>query len=451
MKNQFTCFLILSLFCAVPAMAQNDLLVGSHYIVFTSNQPSFGDSATIAYNANGQTIDRITWKLESGNWNFYTRTHDHTYDANGKILHSINQVWDTGNTWINSAQNTYTYDAAGNQLSFLTEKWDASNGWINFQLRTTTYNAEGNPISFFLEKWDGASWVQQSTTTWEYDAAGNVLIETKGNYRTVCGYNAEGLLETSTSQQFISGDWKNLTTILYLYWPGSAYQATSTTSYWMNGAWAPGSRDSYWYDANWNLLETINEGVVNAIWQNKLRTAYTYNGSGAEEQVLVQEWDGANWENVKLETSSYDANGDLVYWTFEIWEAGQWTNNFRQFSAFDAHSNFTEGKFEEWNGASWQLSSYTRNHYLWLVSTQHLTRAAFDLFPNPASNLVTVQGAGFHHAILYDAEGQMMWTQNLQNQAQETLQLGRLSDGNYFLQLISKNGKTASKVLQIKH
>jgi len=451
MKYHSAIILFFSLLAASPAFGQTQVIVGILGVNFSGNQATSGDSSTLAYNSNLQLNERVFLALDtsSGHWNMKTRFIDHVYDLNGNILYYLMQVIDVNNAWINLYRNAYTYDASGNQLTYVREKWYTTNGWTNFQRKISTYGLNGEQLSVNEENWNGTNWVNQSEKYWVYDANGKVLSITQANYRVLFSYNAQNLLDTKIEQE-INGNWVNKTRTQYTYLLNDTKIASETISSWLNNDWEEQARSSDTYDANGNIIQHLNEVRLGVSWVNFSQEWYNYDANGYLVQDLDQEWIDTAWENSSLELYGYDAAYNLIYWTWQVWEAGNWKDALRQFNGFDTESNWINTREESWDGTSWELYYYVRNHYSEFVATHGPSLAAFEVFPNPASSAVTIKGEGLNRAMIFDQKGRLVHAQNLQGQPEATLQLGNLSAGNYFLQVLGSDGKVGAKPLQIR-
>jgi hypothetical protein len=453
MKQLFTILVLFGLLTVTPAFGQTQKLTGNLSVFFSSNNPPSGDSSTFAYNNHLQLNERVNWKLDAvGNWNYKSRLIDYSYDGNDNLLYYRSQVRSSTDTWINSTRNTYTFDGSGRELTYLTENWDTTaQVWVNSLRNTSTYGVDGKPLTYMQEKWSGTSWANQSSKLWEYDGNGNLLSITQKNFRVLYSYDAQNQVATKIEQNFIAGNWKNYSLQEFTYTPNSDNPASATLYYWALTYWDPYTRTSDTYDGNGVLVQTLEERWNGVAFENALLYLLSYDGSGNEVQKLTQSWDSTSWVNFVLETSTYDTHHNLIYWLSQEWEAGVWENLARQFIEFDAYSNFLGGRYEGWDGTSWILYAYGRNHYAEFVATHTPKLADFELFPNPATNVVTLHGKGFRCAMIFDSEGRPVRSQSLRGQDQETIQLGNLPTGNYFLQVVASDGKIGVKPFQIMH
>jgi len=91
-----------------------------------------------------------------------------------------------------------------------------------------------------------------------------------------------------------------------------------------------------------------------------------------------------------------------------------------------------------------------RYYYTEFVPTHALLLTEFQVYPNPASSAVTIKGVGLSQAMIFDQHGRLVCTKSLLGQDQQTLQLGNLPSGNYFLQVLDCDGNLGAKPIQIR-
>jgi hypothetical protein len=420
MKNFFTIFLFWSLLAVSPAFGQSALLVARTYInVDGTGIPYSGDSTTFAYNNQLLTNQLKTWQLDpEGNWDQKNRSTDHTYDANGNLLYYLFQVGDDVNGWTDANRYTYTYAMDGNELSYLAEKWN------------------------------GTAWVKQSSSRIRvYDANGNLLSQTGTSQRTLYTYDAENLVQTKTIQELLNSNWVDKSRVVYSYLPNNT--TIETTAYWIGTGWFDTNRNTITYNASGKVLQNFSESWNSTVWINGSLQSNSYTANGDVLEELTQSWNGTDWENYYLTSYSYDTENNLSDWISFEWDDSTWTGTFRQFNGFDDENRSISIRLEVWDGTDWGIFTYGNFYYDEFVSTQTLSPANFEVFPNPASSWITLKGEGFLHAYILDQQGRPVHTQRLNGQGDQTIQVGNLPTGNYLLQVIGVDGTLGVKSLQI--
>jgi hypothetical protein len=424
MKHHFTILLFVALLSATVSDGQTSLLIGrsnTHFDLSTG-EATIGDSSILSYNALLQHSQYLNFRINAlGYWYVSSRLTDYTYDANG------------------------------NQLGFLIQSGNDTIGWTNSLRYTYTYDGNNNELSSLVEKWINTGWVTNTETIRVYDVNGNLLSSTGLFGRNLYSYNAEGLLEIKIYQEMSNGNWVNRNQYEYTYLPNDPKYASETTYDWQINTWQKNSRSIDTYDTNGHLIQNLTEIWDGVSWVSLNRTINAYDAAGYQTDNLLQQWNGATWDDLYLYTQSYDASHNLIYWLSQTNFGAGWEPSLRQFNGFDAKSNFTHGRLEVWDGLAWTMESYGHLNYLELVSTKNPVQASLEFYPNPASTSVTLRGTGFSRAMIFDQAGRLVYNQSLQGQSEETLKLGNLPAGNYFLQAIGLDGKVGAKPLQIRH
>lgn len=423
MKSKPTFLLLFGLLAVSSAFGQTKLQIANSNINSFFGQITSGDSTTIAYNSNLQPNLNNNWELDpGGNWVLKSRVVDHTYDAEGRLLYA------------------------------LTQKGDDVNGWVDEYRTSFTFDAEGRELSVVFETWDGVQWLIQWASYYVYDVDGKLLSSAGIGTQYLYSYNTEGLLETQTYQELQNGVWRDRFQSRYTYFPNSTSIESETTFIWdlVNNAWVESGRDLYTYPLTGNPTQTIVERWNGSTWVSSDRTTIYLDGDGYKTGELVELLIGNAWANHTRQTFGYDANHNLTAFLSEEWNAGNWVGSIRQLNEFDDASNWLNAKVELWNAGAWDLIRYSRFHYADFVKTNTLKTPAFDIFPNPASTSVTIQGEDLCQVLVFDAQGRLVHAQKLQGQVQQNIQLGNLHTGNYLLHVLDRSGNTGAKPLQIR-
>lgn len=384
------CFLVVHMLSAQPGK-----LISRSFLSFdtgTGVQVS-GDSITVSYNGQLQT---------DGNRNY-------SYDQ-------------TTSLWTLKSRSTdYQYDANGNSLSFTLQTGNDIAGWVNAWRYSNTYSIDNHNLTSKIEKWGGTDWVLNSLTEYTYDANGLLLSSISANSQRLYTYTVEGLLETETYQVKSGGNWVNSSQETYEYFPNSSLVKTQTSSDWIAGAWSASIRERYQYDANGNNIET-------------------------ETDYLDQN----QWTPVSRLTYEYDAENNLVYWVLANWDGASWEDSGRQFNTYDSNNNFTSARFEILESTGWQMFTFGRLHYGALSGINQAELTNFEIFPNPASSSVTLQGENLESAQILDRQGRVVSQVSLNQHEVTHVPVSQLAPGLYFIQVMDQTGGSGAKPLMIQ-
>ena len=83
------------------------------------------------------------------------------------------------------------------------------------------------------------------------------------------------------------------------------------------------------------------------------------------------------------------------------------------------------------------------------ITTKELDTDSFQLFPNPATNTVTIEGAGIAQVEIYDVYGRKLLEQNAERRTQKELNVSGLQAGVYLVKIYSENNQVVVKRLVI--
>lgn len=86
-----------------------------------------------------------------------------------------------------------------------------------------------------------------------------------------------------------------------------------------------------------------------------------------------------------------------------------------------------------------------------VLSTNEVLSNQFNLYPNPATDLVTItnrENRTVKQIRIYDVAGKLMDTQNFENKAEIQLTVGKLTPGTYLLHLQTNEGSAVKKLIK---
>lgn len=413
---------LLAILLAFSALAQTTLPISRSRISYSAGQAFSGDSATIGYNSQLLSNLFYNFRLDNqGNWTQKSRSLDYTYDPDGNLLQNLFQTGNDVDGWVNSFRYIYTYNTDGNLLS------DARDEWVN-----------GN-------------WVQDYAQYSVYDdATGLLQSQTSGNYRSLFTYNAENLLQIRTAQEWENGDWEDTERYEYTYVANESKLATESTLYPVNSNWLETTRYTYVYNVEGLRSETLLQQWNGTSLANASLTSSAYDANGNEVQQTVQNWNGTDWENSGRTTYTYDAAQNLTHWIYQIANGSDWENVVQQFNFYDAESIWHASQTDFWANGAWGLATFARFHYADFVAASSPESVGVEVFPNPATSFLVIRGEGLELANLFDANGRLLRTEHLNGQPERNLSLSQVPAGNYYLQIIAKDGQVATKAIQIR-
>jgi len=231
---------------------------------------SYGSASGFEFKTVRDSVHIFTFNQQNNSWDFagadyyfYTdRLVSGVLNKNGnripvtKVDYSYNNGLTTeanlflfldGN-WVNDQHHTYYYDDYNILTDRVTEKWYTDH-WQNLNWFNYSYNDNNQLLLYNRKVWSNNNWLEYSLDRLVYDT-GNRLIERvvtrapSDEYfiRTLYQYDEFGRRLYQIRQNFISGEWVNITRVTFIY------------------------------DQCWNQKETITENWINSVWQNASRT-----------------------------------------------------------------------------------------------------------------------------------------------------------------------------------
>ncbi len=305
-------------------------------------------------------------------------------------------------------QDDFTYDE---YEFYLMEKFttieDVVGHWVNYARETYEYEFDENPVSILTEHWDGyeeGEWVNDQLATLSYIDVG---------------------MESKVKEKLVKT--------------------------WENGAWT----NLHWYFYDYEPIHTIMiKDWIGTQWENHL--LYTIEENGDETVVLVQYWQGGAWQNMEKHTYHYDSNHYLKDITKMLFVGGAWAptqtktvtyTNDEQGNTLNAICESSYGGLYEQNtdieiffgeGKSILYPHIKEINVQYFDVTnvaENTVEPQFTLYPNPAKDRFTVQGADFHKAEVYNLSGQKVLESNTPE-----IQFNNMAAGAYLVKVFRSNG-----------
>ncbi|MBQ0130548.1 MAG: T9SS type A sorting domain-containing protein, partial [bacterium] len=190
--------------------------------------------------------------------------------------------------------------------------------------------------------------------------------------------------------------------------------------------------------------EMVEQYMQQGAWQNEARMLVSYNDDFNIAVEIVQEWEDNSWVNVMRMNYNYEG---LVYTSvmYDLW-TGDWGEFAKTEYAYDNNGNAKEGVAYVMINGEWMggfatditmpyaynekskvfiASEVTVDYADITLSTNEMTQnTAFNLYPNPANDMISVNGEGFEKAEIYNIAGQKVMESNDNQIDVEALQAG---------------------------
>lgn len=354
----------------------------------------------------------------------------------------------TDSEWNYVQQTATVYDANNNVIDyyspFLTNPIPnyIANRVIN------TYDAEQHLTSSLIFNWDNGVWDTSRNRVFAYN--GNMIVMDSSNhyvngawspeYKWNYVYDIAGNIVQATGYSDTTGTWLETTQYILKYDLANRVVGDSI-SICPYGTWMPLSRDSVGYSAGANYVTYEKEieygafiGVEDMYW-----TRVKHITSGVVDSTynfLYSLYDNSIMRAVN-EQYEYNSNGDIL------------TEN--QYYFHDTAGN---------NGY-YSTSPDFIEHYYYQTYNTGVNNVAKQLvnitvYPNPASNEITIAQAGIQHGALtyislYNALGQTMYSESLPwMNSTETISVANLKAGNYWIVIQDKDGNILGRQAMVK-
>jgi len=382
-------------------------------------------------------------------------------------------IWDTIITFdtIGLRQRiTRTDDANCNELIELTEQESSKNSWQNVSKYVFYYNVKGNVDSLYENIWHNNAWIIGGKQTRTYDLTGNMLTRMNqflnsdsgkivNDSKEIYTYDVlTGSKVTLTNQRWKKNGWNNSSQDTCTYQNGNI--STDTWRTWNGYQWVDSIRSTYSY--NVGKIQNINNDYWrNGSWHVSGRASYNYTYTPGILIVLYEKWSNNSWINDHQQTFTYDSNSNLITEVTQPFPA-LW-NNFYTYS-YDANGNSITGKYEIGDSVNWhpyigtpdiysqkaevyKLPDIYRYEARWLLKTCYpfglsnlnVSNRKLSVFPNPASETITVETPIFSsgketNVSIYNLFGQQ-FGQQLLDKTTSVVELRNLPKGLYILKV----------------
>lgn len=391
--------LLLLFFCIIcistPVFTQTKAIQASSTFLFDTGTGAiaYGDSLYYIYfpaQKRAEQSQEWDWSLADKKWDPYFKWIDHQFDSNGNLTYILTQF--------------------GNDVI----------GWKNYARSTRVFDSNNLLVSWVFESWKSGAWDTTITYMATYNTEGKVLTEDEGDYFNSYSYDPQG----------------ELTEIL--------------TSYKSTGGWVPSTKTVYEYENNGQIEYVTNYTFVDTVWSEVQKLTRTYDGAGNLTQSLAQVWNNGAWGNLTLTDIFYDASGNNTDELTKNWNGTTWKDGTRTKYTYDADNDLVEIFSENAVGGVWRKYNKSRNYYTEYVPSSEPAAPSFQMFPNPASTQLILEGDGLNRITIYSQEGKLICTQTLQDMKVQTIPLP-LSEGQYQVHVSDAKGGVSTKILQVFH
>jgi len=210
---------------------------------------------------------------------------------------------------------------------------------------------------------------------------------------------------------------------------GKGIAISETCSFWDSGsnAWVKNSKCEYQYD-NGNNQTWISSYWDNGsnMWVANKEYEYQYHDNN-NQTWITSYWDnGSNaWAANKKYEYQYDINNNHTVETYYLWD--------------NSSNAWTQVSTAQYN---YYYSSLTENSMFQVNSKQQAT-----VFPNPATNYITVKGTTESMITVSDLSGRIIYKQAMASES-ENIDVSLWSNGTYLIFVDKGNNRTVSKIIK---
>ena len=359
------------------------------------------------------------------------------------------------------------------------EKLDSIYG--DFEKCQFAYDDHLNCVKIDYYWWDD-EWVPDYTEELAYDEQDRIVMwmESDGEFgmKSEFTYDENSWLSEEMEFELMDGDWELIGRYTYEY-DADGHMVLSE-DYEFQEEWLPTARMIWEYEDG-KLINDIYYYRGETDWMPLTRNDYTYNADGLCQQQLQSQWEGTWIESYKteyeydeagnrvLQTSSthydlddwlyiyqmqysYDANGNVIASADYYYNETDWELESSMTYIYDLTVSVeaTAGIMMVWDEEmpihnkllSWQLRAYgdewtTTLYYSNCVGLDEKPKSQLQLWPNPASETVHVEGIIAAEVQVYNNLGQLVKTEHDSNE----INVSGLSEGVYLLRVTDEEGK----------
>jgi hypothetical protein len=347
----------------------------------------------------------------------------------------LSESWTSG-SWVKAFQTNYTYDGSGNILSSVNQTWDVpSLSWKDFSRSNYTNNPDGTANVVINQTWSGTTWIDASRTTYTYTASKKI--------------------QTSITENWMGAIWMNLLKQINTY-DGSGYLIKNESQTWdmISSSWKNNLQTNYTNNPNGTVNLEISQTWSGSAWENTDRTTYTYNGSLKVLTAVTDKWSSGSWKSFSMETNTYDGSGYILTELSQLWDTGPatWKNDSRSNYTNNPNGTASQVIMQTWDGISaWNNTQRLTFTYSSPTGINETVReAGFTIYPNPASNMITIKTGNTFPGNSYsitDQAGKLILKGKLTDGI-TSVDISKLNNGMYFLNIGERSQNTFKIIKQ---
>ena len=293
-------------------------------------------------------------------------------------------------------RSNYSYDEDDLRLHEEITQMKDANGWVNQQMNTYEYDEMGRTSSTLIQVWGNNVWVNSSKLDYVYDEDVIHIMDSAwvdGELKACYNYT---IIDTPESYEMIQQEFQEDGTLKNVYKKIISYNADHHIA---------------------SIIYQIWDEAANA-FQNSTLQSYIYEGPLCKT-IYYSDWENGDWTEPdgKFEFTCDDCGNTTQAIAYSFYD-GQWNEGDLCADVTIPYAYNEKNKLFIASKVDIVYSDIT-------LSTNEMTQnTAFNLYPNPANGMISVNGEGFEKAEIYNIAGQkVMESSNAQIDV-EALQAG---------------------------
>ena len=326
------------------------------------------------------------------------------------------------------------YNAQGLVEEIYRSRYQDDGTWELFEKQVLTYDTDSHLVLSLVYDMENGNWVELAKQTWDYEGG---LLQTYTFYyhnegewtpahKTEYVYNTEGLCIEETESLWTSQEfWRPDSRIVYQY--DAQQHCIEKAEYiaWYDEGWAGQKKYSYEYDATGNLITEIYYTYQSDTqeWEHRTKAEYQYDADHncTDYYMYYMYFSSEDWDLEETYHLTYgsetveEVSGLALFW--ELFEL-----------EIPIHTRVNQYTLDE-DGDLYALDF----HYSSTVGVEEQSDSDLKLWPNPASQIVHIDGIDVNEVQIYNTLGQLVKTVRKSNEVsfedlQQSVYLLRITD-----------------------
>ncbi len=358
-------------------------------------------------------------------------------------------------TWINLWKDEYQYNSEMKNTAWVEKEWNTTtSAWEDIEKVELDFTDDGkvNAMNIYTQDETTGELIYLNRTVAHYNPAGRldsvlhyeavISVDWKPIGKQVYHYNESGQVVQMDFESLEEDEGEEyLQTMRFVYTYNDAGQMETSSMFFIDGEMEVlFSETEFFYDDSGRLIASEDTGLNLFTFMVELssRTDYEYNSTGDVSVETYSYWDPETeeWiEEQKFEyTYSNTSFSEVIFPSYlQFWGVNEETNNFNYAVTEIVTSSNLVGE--------WSLTDRTMFYYSegTATSTRDLTKAQVSVYPNPASDNITLKWHGYD--ILSLEVFHMTGAKVMEKQISSGMDIpvSTLTNGMYILKLLNDN------------